>query len=87
MVLSLHTLPVEIVYRILDDLDVDTILISCRNVCQRLNDMIDTYHRYKVTFITLSKYSYTLSFNQRSFFREIKTVYSWNLMSKLCLIR
>ena len=54
MVLSLHTLPVEIIYRILDDLDVDNILISCRNVCQRLNDIIDTYHRYRVIFITLS---------------------------------
>jgi hypothetical protein len=45
---SLHTLPVEIVYRILDNLNVTTIILSARDVCSRLNEIIDTYHRYKV---------------------------------------
>ncbi len=44
------TLPVELVYRILDHLDVSTILLSVRDTCSRLNAIIDTYHRYKVNF-------------------------------------
>jgi hypothetical protein len=47
-VVSLLTLPVEFIYRILDHLDVLTILISVRHVRLRLNAIIDTYHRYKV---------------------------------------
>jgi hypothetical protein len=45
---SLLTLPVELVYRILDKLDVFTILCSMRDVCTHINTIIDTYHRYKV---------------------------------------
>ncbi len=51
-VLSLHTLPVELVYCILDNLDQLTILLSLRNVCARLNDITDTYHRYQVNFFS-----------------------------------
>ena len=47
---SLHTLPVELVYRILDNLDDITIVLSCRNVCVRLNAITDAYHRYQVLF-------------------------------------
>jgi hypothetical protein len=50
MAVSLHTLPVELVYRILDNLDNKTIFLSCHNVCARLNDIIDTHHRYQVIF-------------------------------------
>ncbi len=46
--LSLHTLPVEMVYRILDNLSKKTIILSMCNVCQRLNNIIDSYHRYQV---------------------------------------
>jgi hypothetical protein len=45
---SLHTLPIELVYRILDHLDNKTIILSCREVSARLNNIIDTYHRYQV---------------------------------------
>jgi hypothetical protein len=31
--ISLHTLPVELIYRILDNLDQLTILLSVRNIC------------------------------------------------------
>ncbi|CAM4831650.1 unnamed protein product, partial [Rotaria magnacalcarata] len=41
------TLPVEIVYRILDNLDNLTLLCATRNVCQRLNMITETYHRYQ----------------------------------------
>jgi hypothetical protein len=47
------TLPVELIYRILDNQDATTILFSARDVCSRLNAIIDTYHRYKVTFYAI----------------------------------
>ncbi|CAF4230839.1 unnamed protein product, partial [Adineta steineri] len=45
--MSLHTLPVELVYRVLDYQTDLTIVISMRNVCQRLNKIVDTYSRYQ----------------------------------------
>ena len=45
---SFQTLPVEVVYRILDNLHVGTILYSVHNVCNRLNAIINTYHPYRV---------------------------------------
>ncbi|CAF0878465.1 unnamed protein product [Adineta steineri] len=41
------TLPVEIVYHILDHLEVIQILFSMRNVSKRVNAIVDTYHRYQ----------------------------------------
>ncbi len=52
---ALLRLPVEIVYRILDHLEIPTILLSFRNVCTQLNTIIDTYHRYQVNFIFIFK--------------------------------
>ena len=52
---SLHRLPIELVYRILDNLDVLDILLSIRNVCAKLNVITDTYYRYKVNFIVIFK--------------------------------
>jgi hypothetical protein len=49
-ILSFLTLPVELVYRILDNLDQLTILLSVCDVCTRLNAIIETYHRYQVKF-------------------------------------
>lgn len=48
MALSLHSLPVEMVYRILDNSDDKTLFLSARNACQRLNAIIDSYYRYQV---------------------------------------
>lgn len=45
---SLLTLPVELVYRILDNLDGLTILFSVRDVCTRLNAITNTYYPYQV---------------------------------------
>ncbi|CAF1079547.1 unnamed protein product [Rotaria sordida] len=51
----LHTLPVEHVYRILDNLHQLEILFSFYDVCTRLNAIISTYHRYKtITTLCLS---------------------------------
>ncbi|CAF1526189.1 unnamed protein product, partial [Rotaria sordida] len=44
---SLLTLPVELVYRILDHLDDWKILYSVRNVCQRIDAIVGTYPPYK----------------------------------------
>ena len=46
---SLHTLPVDLVYRILDRADDFTLVVSCRNVCKRLNTITDSYYRYQVS--------------------------------------
>lgn len=48
MALSFLTVPVELVYRILDNLDDVSIICSVRNVCLRLNMITDTYSRYQV---------------------------------------
>ncbi len=45
---NLLQLPVELLHRILDNLDELTILLSMRNVCIRLNAITDAYHRYQV---------------------------------------
>ncbi len=50
MTISLHTLPVEMIYRIFDNFNNKTILLSCYNVCTRLNQILDTYQRYQVIF-------------------------------------
>lgn len=62
MVYSFHTLPVEIVYRILDNLDEKTLFISCRGVCKKLNDIMDTYEPYQVkSFIQLFDHKFIIS--------------------------
>jgi hypothetical protein len=52
---SLITLPIELVYRILDNLNGLTILFSVRNVCTRLNAIIDTYNERQVNFCFIVK--------------------------------
>jgi len=46
----LHTLPIQLIYQILDNLEENDIFMSFYGVCQRLNDIIDTYKPYQVTF-------------------------------------
>lgn len=48
---SLHTLPVEIIYRILDNLSLYRIVCSMLNVCTRLDAVVCSYHRNEVSFI------------------------------------
>ncbi|CAF4412383.1 unnamed protein product, partial [Rotaria socialis] len=43
---SFLELPIEIIYRVLDNLDFFTLLCSVHNVSVRLNTIMDTYHRY-----------------------------------------
>jgi hypothetical protein len=44
------TLPVELVYRILDNLDEYTVLCSMRNVSTRINAIVNSYCPYQVNF-------------------------------------
>lgn len=48
---SIMILPIELVYRILNHLDLFEILVSMRNVCQRLDQIVDTYDQYQVNEI------------------------------------
>jgi hypothetical protein len=54
---SLLTLPIELVYRIFDHLNDETIICSMRNVCARVNLIVDSYHRYQVNFSNMSKFN------------------------------
>ena len=45
---SLSTLPIELVYRILDHLETKTIFYLVHSVCARWNLIIDTYQPYQV---------------------------------------
>ncbi|CAF1303778.1 unnamed protein product [Rotaria sp. Silwood1] len=49
---SLYTLPTELIYRILNYLDDFNLFCTMRNVCTRINTIMDSYRRYK-TVITL----------------------------------
>ena len=46
----LTTLPIELIYRILDHLSSQDILLSVRNVCEQLNAITDVYPPYQVNF-------------------------------------
>lgn len=48
MTLTFHTLSVQMIYSILDNLNEKALFLSVRNVCQRLNTILDSYRRYKV---------------------------------------
>jgi hypothetical protein len=52
---SLLTLPVELLYRILDHLDMQTILQSLRSVCTRLYSITNSYNRYELNITSISK--------------------------------
>ncbi len=60
---SLLTLPVNLVYHILDNLDEFTILCSMRNVSRRINAIVDSYHRYQVNFSFISYYMVVWKFD------------------------
>ena len=51
--MSLHSLPLDIIYRILDNLDERQILLSLSNVCPRLNKIIHSYRSFQVIKITI----------------------------------
>ena len=48
MRLSLHKLPVPIIYQILDHLEDEALFLSIYDVSQYLNGVINSYHRFRV---------------------------------------
>lgn len=48
---SLLSLPIELIYRIMDEIDILTIEISWQNVCTRLRVVTDTYRQCQVDFL------------------------------------
>jgi hypothetical protein len=55
---SLYTLPVELFYRILDDLDTETILFVMQYVCKRFYSITANYNRYELNFKSISKHKF-----------------------------
>ncbi|CAF3711202.1 unnamed protein product [Rotaria sordida] len=53
--MSLLTLPVEILYHIIDYLDISTIFLSFSNVCTYLRIISKTYNHYQFDFRSISK--------------------------------
>ena len=52
---SFHTLPGELVHRILNLLDDFNVFYTVRNVCQRLDTIVDGYRRYQVDAYVMKK--------------------------------
>jgi len=57
MIILFHTLPLDIIYRILDHLHDQDLFLSARNVCQRLNIILDSYQRFNVIILTFQNNS------------------------------
>ena len=60
---SFGTLPVPLVYIILDKLGSIDILMSAYNVCHRLNSIIESYHPYQVISHCFLQYTISLLFH------------------------
>jgi hypothetical protein len=52
---TLYTLPIELVYHIFGNLDVQTILFSFRNVCKRFYSIVNNYNRCELDLSSVSK--------------------------------
>ena len=52
---SLDSLPVELLYRVLDGLSCEEIFFSFGHVCRRFRRITQTYHRYKIDLSLISK--------------------------------
>ena len=48
---SLVTIPVDLVYLIFDHLDELALLCSVRDVCRRMNQIVDSYSPYQVSSV------------------------------------
>ena len=58
---SLLTLPIHLVYQVLDHLQPKYLLLSAYDVCTHLNSIIDSYHPYQVkTTSILTVFNYFL---------------------------
>ncbi|CAF4114919.1 unnamed protein product [Rotaria magnacalcarata] len=60
LVPSLATFPTEIIYRIFDNLNAETILSSFRCTCRRLKSLVHNYDRFILNFVRISKVNFEL---------------------------
>lgn len=58
--IDFERLPVEILHRILDNLDIETILLSFRYVSKRFYSIVNTYNSYNFNFESISKRNFYL---------------------------
>lgn len=57
---SILDLPIEVIHRILDDLDALTIISSVRCVCKQLNLTVKSYDRLKLQFQSVKTYNFKM---------------------------
>ena len=57
---ALDTLPMELLYRLLDLLDAETILSSIGHVCRRFRQVTHTYRQYQLNFQSITQRSFRL---------------------------
>ena len=62
---SLSTLPIELVYRIIDHLQPYDILVAAYSICTRWNLIIDTYQPYQVKLVSCTSRNSSLAFAHR----------------------
>ncbi|UJR16389.1 hypothetical protein I4U23_003292 [Adineta vaga] len=80
------TLPVELVHRILDQLDTELILLSVRSVCKRFYTIVDSYNRLSIKFTsessktTISRLCRALQTNNVSSLSLKNTSYKVNMI-------
>jgi len=53
MSLSIHTLPIDIIYRIFDHLDEKDLFMSANNINQRINAILTSYQRFQVNIASI----------------------------------
>ncbi|CAF4083441.1 unnamed protein product [Rotaria sordida] len=58
--MSIETLPVELFHCILDNLDTETIVFSVQHVCRLFRSFVNTYDRYILNLISISKRNFHL---------------------------
>jgi len=60
---TLDELPVEILYKILDELDISTIFESLYHVCKRFDEILLTYHEYDLNVKNISLINFNLIYS------------------------
>ncbi|CAF0795907.1 unnamed protein product [Rotaria sp. Silwood1] len=58
--LSLHILPTELLHRIIDYSDTETVFFSFRNVCKRFQTILNDYNQYQLDFRLMTKSKFCL---------------------------
>ena len=72
MPLSIHTLPIDIIYRIFDHLNEKDLFMSINNLNQRLNAILNSYQRFQVNLTNILT-SFTTKMRHEHFNNKILT--------------